>query len=137
MSFPDPQQPDAQHHRIELFVTANGQHDDFVELLTLLAAYPIFYRTYLGLGQTIAGRADQGVVAGSPLTDLFLTAPAGMPPGFDHLDLDDGTHVLLVWVVPVYRSERMLAVEHGWRALEERFMERRTDTNDLWRAPVA
>ena len=77
------------------------------------------------------------MVPGSPLTDLFLTAPEGMPPSFDHVDLDDGTHVEMVWVVPVYPAERAVAVRDGWRALEQRFRERETDTADLRRAPVA
>jgi hypothetical protein len=50
---------------------------------------------------------------------------------------EDGTHTQILWVVPIYLSERLYAREHGPEALEELFSTHDTDATDLWRPAVA
>jgi hypothetical protein len=133
---PVPGDPAPQHddHRIELVLYSATQQEELIDALHLLAAYPFVHNTFLSWGHMIAGSPGNGIVEGSPLTEILLSRP--YLDGMDIIHHEDGTHTQLLWVVPIHLSERMYAREHGHGGLEELFGEREIDSADLWRPPV-
>jgi hypothetical protein len=75
-------------------------------------------------------------VEGSPLTEILLGYPLFHPLDFEMIQHADGSHTHLLWVIPIYLSERAYIRENGYRAFEELLGEKKADTSDLWRAPV-
>lgn len=122
--------------RIELVLLSRESHDDLVDLLESLAVYPFVTGGYFGPGHTVAGSPGSGVVEGSPLTEILLGVPHFEPPDFELIQHADGSHTHLLWVVPIYLSERLYIKEHGYFAFEELLVEKEANTSDLWRASV-
>ena len=105
-----------------------------LENIGWLALYPFAFDTYFAPGHTVVGEDDSGIVEGSPLTDIFITqADYGVPPYIKHAN---GSHTHLLWIVPVYRQERLYAVQHGEEALITLFEQHDANVFDLYRAPV-
>lgn len=128
----------ADEHRAELLLYSSEQRPELADALAGLASYPFEYETNLGVGHTIAGEAGQGIVPGSPLTEILLTPVYFEDAGFDTWQVSDGTHVQVLWVTPIHTSEREFILKHGWRALVEGpFIEQELDAADLFRGPVA
>lgn len=126
--------PHGHDARMELFVFAEQQQPELLENIGSLALYPFVLNTYFAPGHTVLGNDDHGIVEGSPLTDIFITqADYGEPPYVCH---SDGNHTHLLWVIPVYRQERLYAVEHGEDGLTDLFEQHGTNVFDLWRPPV-
>jgi hypothetical protein len=131
--------PHPDPHRdayMELFIMTNHPYAELVESIGALALYPFVHRTFLGEGHTIHGRANEGIVAGSPLTDILIAnADYGedLPMYVVHAN---GRHTHLFWVTPIYASEREYAVTKGWQTLTAAFDQHQTDVYDLWRLAV-
>lgn len=123
--------------RAELMAYSDRRYEELVDSLAGIAAYPFLHRTFLAQGHTIHGRDGQGIVAGSPLTDVYLTRPYYAEEGFEVIAHGDGTHTHVFWLIPIYPSERVFAAERGWKALEALFVEKDAPTSNLMRAPVA
>ena len=120
---------------VELMIYSKQRHEDLVDLLGRLAAYPFVENTFFAPGHIVAGN-DAGVVSGSPLTEILLTQPFFEEPEFYTIHHADGTHTHVLWIMPLYLSERLFARQNGYMALIERFSENSTDTSELWRSPV-
>ncbi len=125
--------PHADHDlRMELFIFANQVQRELVESVGALALYPFALDTYLDEGHTIRGEGE-GIIPGSPLTDILITRPVFGKEGADYIHHSDDTHTLLFWVVPIYAAERLFATQQGWELLLAVFEEHETDVYDLWR----
>src|SRR4051812_9422290 len=120
----------------ELLLYSAESYDDLAEFLGNLAAYPFVQDTFFAPGHTVAGSPGVGVVKGSPLTEALLTIPYFEPREFEVILHADGTHTHMLWVTPIYRSERLYVREHGYMALLELFSDHSTEVDDLWRPPV-
>lgn len=128
---------DAQpERRIELMAYLEQRNEELPSLLAGLAAYPFLKHTFLAPGHTMGAPADDGIVTGSPLTAALFTAPYFEERAFRMIQQPDGTFVHMLWVVPIYNSERLYARQHGDRALVQLFHEHETNLPDLWREPV-
>lgn len=128
--------PDGCDARMELFIFVEQQQPELFENMGALALYPFALDTYLGPGHTVIGEDDEGIVAGSPLTDIFISRTFledDKPPYMCHAD---GTHTHFLWVMPVYRQEREYAAQHGERAMIDIFAQHNTNAFDLYRSPV-
>ncbi len=86
-------------------------------------------------GATIPGPPG-GLFPGSPLTDLLLAKPYFLDEDFDVVLHGDGSHTHILWVIPIYPSERLFAERYGDVALFDLFMEYEVDSSDLSRPPV-
>ena len=127
---------DAPRRRSELVIFSRGRSPELADSLTDLAVYPFALDTFLAEGHTIAGSPGEGIVEGSPLTDIFLTYPVFADEEFKLIRHRDGNHSHVLWVVPVYTSERLYARDKGPEALHELFDEHEVDPGDLWRPAV-
>jgi hypothetical protein len=125
----------ATTHRIELFIYSKTATQELANLLISLGEYPFDNNTFLGIGHTIPG--DSGIVPEAALSDVLFLKPYNEPDAFEFLQLTPELHIQMLWVVPIFRSERQLVLEHGWRALVQKFSEAELDSADFFRAPVA
>jgi hypothetical protein len=113
------------------------RQEELANVLAKLASYPYVNSTFLAAGHTIAGKAGEGIVEGSPLTDFLFTPVYFEEDGFDMFQLSDKTHVEVLWATPIYVTERMFAKQHGWKTLVEGpFIEHEIQPGDLWRPAV-
>ena len=119
--------------RMELFMLSNTQHTDLVHYLGTLATYPVRENTFFAEGHTL--HSNTGVVQNSPLTDTLITR-ADFGGIADHIVHNDGSHTHLLWAIPIYRAERMFAINHGWQSLQERFEQKDIDVLDVFRSSV-
>src|SRR3954464_10725461 len=70
-------------HRMELILHSNRNHEGLVDLILAIAVYPFDHNTFFDPGDLIAGTPGQGVVEGSPLTDILVMHPYPYPPDFE------------------------------------------------------
>jgi hypothetical protein len=87
----------------------------------------------LGVGHTLG--IGEGWIPGSPLDALLISLPYLWGPSLEHCQLK-GRHIQVLWVIPVYESERAFGREHGLDALEQRFEDLSLDYVDPFRKPV-
>ena len=131
-----PTAPQPQH-RIELLMYSCEHRPELADVLSNLATYPFNNQTHLGIGHTIVGNPEEGVVPGSPLTEILLTPVYFEPYGFSAWQISEETHIEVLWVTPIYPSEREYILRKGWRALVEGpFIEQEVQISDLFRDPV-
>ncbi len=131
MPYQDSRQGEAH---AELMIYSRQALRELVDPLVDLAVYPFRYSTYLGAGHTIAGTPGHGIVAGSPLTDILLVLPQEQE--WEMVRHSDGSHTHVLWVIPLYPSERLFLRRRDLEALEERFAETGINVADLQRPPV-
>ena len=124
-------------HRVELIMYSRTQQIELTNTLAKLAMYPFVHETNFAAGHTIAGKPGDGIVTGSPLTDILLTPVYFEAEGFDYVPNVDGTHTHILWATPIYQSELSYIKQHGWRMLiEDLFTKHEVQPADLWRPPV-
>ncbi len=105
------------------------------DVLANLAVQPFLVGEAYRDGATTPGPPD-GLFPGSPLTDLLLAKPYFLDEDFEAVLHGDGSHAHILWVIPIYPSERLFAERHGDLALFDLFMEHEVDSSDLRRPPV-
>jgi len=121
--------------RVELFLYSRQRSSQISEFLAGMASYPFVNRTFLSMGDTIPG--TNSIMSESTISDVLLTYPYFEPVEFSVIHHKDKTHTFMVWVTPIYPSERQFVRDHSWDALEDLFREAETDTSDFGRKPVA
>jgi hypothetical protein len=122
--------------RMELMLHSMRKHEGLADLLLALAVYPFEHNIFFSPGDIVAGTPGQGVVEGSPLTEILLTHPYTYPDPSGAIHHSEGSHTHILWVIPIYYAERLYAREHGFRALEAQFGNKQATTSDFWRPPV-
>ena len=122
--------------RIELIFYSRKPDKEIARFLTSLVAYPFIHGTFFGPGHTIVGSAGDGIVKGSPLTDVLLTVPYFEPPEFEVIKHTGDSHTHILWAIPLHPSERLYVKQHGHMELLARFSENSTRASDLWRSAV-
>jgi hypothetical protein len=123
-------------HRIELLMYSKKREMKLASVLAKLSIYPFVNKTWFDVGHTIAGSQNDGVIDNSPLTDFLLTYPYPEADEFGVISHTDGTHTQILWANPIYRSERLYAIQYGWKMLIEKFLEKEVEPADLWRQSV-
>jgi len=125
-----------ERYRLELLMYSQEQKPELVQTLAKLTMYPFVHGTGFAPGDTIPG-AQEGVVPGSPLTDILLTPVYFEAEGFDHIAHQDGTHTHLLWATPIYPAELAYIRKFGWKRLvEDEFTEFEVQPADLFRPPL-
>ncbi len=84
-------------------------------------------------GDVIGPRGE--LFAGSGLEAVYVAIPVYLPDEFAVCD-EDGTEIVIAWLVPISSSETQYVREHGWRAFEDRLVESDPDLTDVFRASL-
>ncbi|MFD7719962.1 suppressor of fused domain protein [Streptomyces sp. NPDC059814] len=74
---------------------------------------------------------------GGTLTHLYAAMPVYFDDGFFSVDLENGTHVSVVWLVPIHGVEANYVTKNGWPAFEEELTKQDPDLFDLDRPPMS
>ena len=120
--------------RIELMMYSMNEVNELAASLMQLSVYPFINAVSFGIGDTIAGEIDVGVVKDSPLTEFLLTPVYFEDKGFDYFTLSDNSHIRILWATPIYLEERLFVKSKGWRTLVEQiFPDKTVYPADLWR----
>jgi hypothetical protein len=118
------------------FVSVAKSDDASVILRTAITAYyhagPAENR--LGVGHTFP--IGEGWVDGSPLEAVLVSLPYLWGPRLEHCQLTD-RHIQVLWLLPIYETEREFGKAHGLESLEQRFERAPIDYLDHFRPAVA
>ena len=126
---------EAEEHGLEFVAAARSEAAGVMAHLGQLAYYhagPPENR--LGVGHTLA--IGEPWMPGSPLDAILVSLPYPWGPSLEHCQI--GTrHIQVLWLLPIYETERAFARTDGLEALESRFQESAFDFLDPGRASVA
>jgi hypothetical protein len=121
-------------NRLEIFIYSNSRNEELKVLLMALAEYPFKKSTFFAQGHTVPG--IQGIGGNLLMTDVLLLRPIGEPPEFEIIHTDALDHVQMLWIVPIYRSEREFIKKKGWESLLNLFYKNKAETSNFFREPV-
>ena len=62
--------------------------------------------------------------------------PATSDPDFETVAVEDGSNVIIVWLVPIGAREAPFIAEAGWPRFEEHLVKADPDLLDLFRAEI-
>jgi hypothetical protein len=77
------------------------------------------------------------IAEGSKLTHLYAALPGYFDPDFDTVVIEDGTEVVIAWMVPIADSEAKFVHDKGWDKFEENLVKMDPDLLDLFREPLS
>lgn len=87
------------------------------------------------IGQTLSN--DKPIVDGSKMTDALLLKPSIMFDNeMDVIKVDD-FHIHLMWLIPIYRNEKLFFQEHGLYALINEFSKGDVNTSNFGRLSLS
>lgn len=118
-----------------MLLLALRDDERWVELATMVAYYhagPDPQR--FGIGHTIA--LGQPIVPGSTCDHLLFCLPYPFGPALESCVVSDGTHVQLLWALPVTAAEKAFKIENGLEELETRFENSGLEYWDLTRSSI-
>jgi hypothetical protein len=124
----------AEQHGLEFVAVARSESASVLRHLMMAAYYhagPPENR--LGVGHTVP--IGEGWVDGSPLDALLVSLPYLWGPKLEHCLLPD-RHIQVLWLIPIYETERAYRRAHGVDALEQRFEATSFDYLDPFRTSV-
>jgi hypothetical protein len=134
MPYPTNWKAEKPERRVELFIYSNKKNEDLSELLIKLAKYPFYNKTFLDRTHTIPG--ESGIVKGSSMTDILLLRPYFEQEEFEIIHLNEFHHVRMLWIIPIYRSERKFIQKHKIDVFEELLHQTEPNTSDFLRPPI-
>jgi hypothetical protein len=117
-------------HRVEIFLGTFQPHPVLPKRIAMLAAYPHKGNKSIDNEHTIP--LGEPIVPNSQLTSVIFTPPYFDPPGFHHINMGS-YHIRILWVIPLYESEREFKIKDGWKSLRKIFEEKHVAIGDLMR----
>jgi len=103
-------------------------------LLQQVASQVLASESALLRGDVVGPRGP--LFAMSRMEALYAAVPVYLPDDFASCEIEDGTDVAIVWLVPISRSEAEYVNGRGWDAFEERLVEVDPDLTDVDRDPL-
>ncbi|MFD0328257.1 suppressor of fused domain protein [Streptacidiphilus monticola] len=76
------------------------------------------------------------IVPGSSLEAFYAAIPVYYDDAFAAADLESGNRAVMVWMVPIGKSEAAFVAEFGWAAFESKLAEQDPDLLDLKRNEI-
>ena len=122
-------------YRLEFLLIGLRDDHRWLELTTMLAYYhagPELQR--FGLGHTLP--IGEPIVSGATCDALLFSLPYPFGPDLERCELSDGTHLQVLWALPITSSERAFKNEHGLEELEARFEKAGLEYWDMARRSV-
>jgi hypothetical protein len=136
----------SRHHLVH-GPSGRGAHEEL-----LLCAYPREGHTpYPQLLQTVANRLletgsamrrgdifpfREYLAPGSQMSAFYAANPVYFDDAFFSVDLENATTAVMIWLVPVGRSEAELVMDRGWQEFEKLLIDRDPDVLDLGRGEI-
>ncbi len=135
MPEPDEGNQEESQYRAEYMFYSSDRKPEINDVLANLAVQPFLHEEIYRDGTVIPGPPD-GLFSDSPLTDLLLAKPYFLDEAFEPVLHRDQSHTHILWVIPIYASERLFIDQQGDLALFDLFMEHEVDSSNLSRPPV-
>jgi hypothetical protein len=107
-------------HRVEFFIGLRPERDQIASPLADLALYPTRQRVVVDHGHTIP--ADKPFWPGTAMHHFLVSRT--VIPIIEPLELEDGTHVEFLQVMPIFESELSYKRQHGADGLLARWKQR-------------
>ncbi|MDQ0795950.1 suppressor of fused domain protein [Streptomyces sp. B1I3] len=74
---------------------------------------------------------------GGSMTALYAALPVYFDDSFFSVTLENGTHVSVIWLVPLHGAEAEYVAKNGWPAFEEELTKQDPDLFDLGRPQMS
>ncbi|MBV1829708.1 suppressor of fused domain protein [Komagataeibacter sp. AV436] len=129
--------PDGRELHCELIFAAHqdGPTDDIVRMMLGVSELVGRSKDALLRGDVI--RFTAPILPGTLLTGLYCTMPAFCPSDFACLEpAGSGAPIVMIWLIPVYESEKAYIRAQGWRRFEDDLDRLDPDLLDLHRQPI-
>lgn len=68
---------------------------------------------------------------------LYAALPVYYDPDFKSVEVEDGSKVAIVWLVPIMEGEAKFVLDKGWDVFEQELLKHDPDLFDLTRNPIA
>lgn len=118
-------------HRVEFVIGLNPAFDAVGKSLAALATFPLLSGP-IGKGETVT--LPDPILPGSKMCTYLVIPRVG--DFVSKLALDDGSHVEVLPVAPMYESELALKKEHGAAWFMRRLTEQGLSISDPFRRPI-
>lgn len=115
---------DGPGYGMEFCYIANEKSCDNIELLAMVSYMHSMQSHRLDVGHTM--NIGRPIANSSHLDRLLVSLPYPYGSDFEFVHLSDGSHVRVLWLLPISKSEEHFRHEHGLEQLEELF-----DTNEI------
>jgi suppressor of fused protein SUFU len=120
-------------HRWEFLLLGMRDEVRWVELASMVAYYHAGPDTQrFGVGHTVP--LGEPVVQGSQCDNVLFCVPYPLGPQFEKCELSDGTHLQILWALPITAAEKAFKLENGLEELEAHFEQRKLEYWDLSRS---
>lgn len=120
-------------HRAEFILASPDDSERWVELATMLAYYHAGPSTQrLAVGHTVP--IGEPIVPGSRCDYHLISRPYPYGPDLERCPLADGSHIQVLWALPITQAEKRLVTSEGVEALESRLEAAAIRFADLFRA---
>ena len=122
-------------HRLEFLILGLRDNDRLVELATMTAYYHAGIDSQrFGLGHTVP--LGEPIQPGASCDTLLFCLPYLFGPDLEKCGLSDGTHIQVLWALPITSAEKAFKNEHGMEELEVRFEKAGLEYWDMSRRSV-
>lgn len=126
----------AQDNLFELLMYSDRQNVEVANSLIKLAGYAKANNTFFSYEHTIDSIID-GIVPNSNMTAALFLRPFVENEDFHYIHLENGKHVLFLWVLPVYSSERLFFKQHGFVPIFDLLSQYYDGGLNLFREPLS
>lgn len=122
-------------HRLEFLLLGLRDDERWLELATMVAYYHAGLDSQrFGLGHTVP--LGEPTLPGATCDQLLFCLPYPFGPELERCSLSDGTHIQVLWLLPITAAEKAFKNEHGLEELETRFEKAGIEYWDVTRRSV-
>jgi len=121
--------------RCEFLILGLRDNELWLELATTIAYYHAGAESQkFGLGHTVP--LGKPLLPGASCDSLLFCFPYPLAPELWRCELSDGTHIQVLWALPITSAERAFNKDHGLDELEDRFEKAGIEYWDMSRRSV-
>ena len=122
------------HEELLLCAYPREGHTPYPQLLQTVTSHLVETGAALRRGDLFPFR--EYLVPGSTMSALYAANPVYFDDAFFSVELENATTAVMIWLVPVGRSEAELVMDRGWQEFEKMLIERDPDMLDLARDEI-
>ncbi|GAA3905095.1 suppressor of fused domain protein [Streptomyces lannensis] len=122
------------HQELLLSVRSENASGVFPALIHQLAMGLLEHGDAILRGDVIGPRG--AIIPESSLEAFYAAIPVYYDDAFAAVDLESGSRTVMVWMVPIGKSEAAFVAKAGWAAFESKLAEQDPDLLDLKRSEI-